>query len=206
MNVVLINGGPHEKGCTNRALSEIQTELKKNGVEAEILWLGKDALAGCRACGVCAKTGRCSVNDLVNQLAPKLVEADGVIFGSPVHYAAASGNITAFLDRFFYTYGKKMAGKPGAVVVSCRRGGASAAFDQLNKYFTICNMPIVSSQYWNQVHGATAAEVEKDEEGLQTMRTLARNFAWLLSCIEAGKKAGIAFPEREAPLRTNFIR
>ncbi len=146
------------------------------------------------------------MEDTVNEFAPKAQSADGFIFGSPVHYASASGAITSFMDRAFYSAGKYMTGKPAANIVSCRRGGASASFDQLNKYFTINCMPIVSSQYWNQVHGSKPEDVLKDEEGLQTMRTLARNMAWLLRCIEAGKAAGINFPEREPVIRTNFIR
>ena len=136
----------------------------------------------------------------------KAGEADGYIFGSPVHYAAASGALTSFMDRAFYSGGSKMTGKPAAAVVSCRRGGASAAFDQINKYFTINCMPVVGSQYWNQVHGGKAEEVKQDEEGMQTMRTLGNNMAWLLSCIEAGKEKGITFPEREPVIRTNYIR
>ena len=146
------------------------------------------------------------MNDVVNEFVEKAASADAFVFGSPVHYAAASGSITSFLDRAFYSGGSVFADKPGAAVVSCRRGGATATFDQINKYFTICNMPIVSSQYWNMVHGNTPEEVVQDEEGMQTMRTLASNMAWLLKCIEAGKKAGIAMPVREEKLRTNFIR
>lgn len=206
MKVILINGSPHEKGCTHRALSEIASTLASCGVESEILWLGTEAISGCRGCLACTKLGKCVVNDKVNEFAPKLLEADGVVFGSPVHYAAASGAVTAFMDRLFYAYGKKLAGKPACAVFSCRRGGASAAFDQLNKYFTISSMPIVSGQYWNMVHGSTPADVEQDGEGLQIMRSLGRNMAWLLSCIEAGKEKGILFPEKEPPIRTNFIR
>ena len=146
------------------------------------------------------------MDDTVNVFVEKAKSADGFVFGSPVHYAAASGSITSFLDRAFYGKGSVFQGKPGAAVVSCRRGGAAAAFDQLNKYFTISCMPIVSSQYWNQVHGNTPEEVRRDEEGLQTMRTLGNNMAWLLKCIESGKENGITFPEREAALKTNFIR
>ena len=206
MKVVLINGSPHEKGCTHRALTEIAHTLEESGVEAKILWLGKDAIAGCRGCGACAKLGKCVIEDAVNALAPHILEADGVVFGSPVHYAAASGAITAFMDRLFYSSSRRLAGKPACAVFSCRRGGASAAFDQLNKYFTISSMPIVSGQYWNMVHGSKPEDVEEDREGLQVMRSLGRNMAWLLSCIEAGKEKGILFPEKEAPIRTNFIR
>ena len=161
----------------------------------------------CTGCGACAKTGEgCFRKDVVNEFVAKAGEADGYIFGSPVHYAAASGALTSFMDRAFYSGGSKMTGKPAAAVVSCRRGGASAAFDQINKYFTINCMPVVGSQYWNQVHGGKAEEVKQDEEGMQTMRTLGNNMAWLLSCIEAGKEKGITFPEREPVIRTNYIR
>jgi multimeric flavodoxin WrbA len=206
MKVVLINGSPHINGCTQRALEEIANVLKAEGIEASILPLGSELIAGCRGCGFCAKAGRCIIDDAVNRLAPLLTEADGLVFGSPVHYAAASGTITSFMDRLFYAYGKKLQGKPACAVVSCRRGGASAAFDQLNKYFSISSMPIVTSQYWNMVHGSSAEQVVMDEEGLQTMRGLGKNMAWLLRCIEVGKAQGILFPEREAPKRTNFIR
>ncbi len=206
MKVLLLNGSPKANGCTYTALCEVAKALEKNGVETEIVQVGAAPVAGCIGCGACAKTGKCFVEDGVNEFVEKAKEADGFVFGSPVHYAAASGAITSFLDRAFYGKGAVFAGKPGAAIVSCRRGGASAAFDQLNKYFTISNMPIVSSQYWNQVHGNTPEEVKQDEEGMQTMRTLGNNMAWLLSCIKAGKAAGITFPEREPALKTNFIR
>lgn len=206
MKVILVNGSPHEHGCTYTALKEIEKTLSECGVESEIFWIGNKPIAGCIGCGACAKLHRCFVDDIVNEFTKKAEDADGFIFGSPVHYAAASGAITSFMDRAFYSGGRAMRGKPAANIVSCRRGGASAAFDQLNKYFTINCMPIVSSQYWNQVHGSCPEDVMKDEEGLQTMRTLARNMAWLLRCIEAGKAAGINFPEKEPVIRTNFIR
>lgn len=206
MKVILVNGSPHEKGCTYTALCEVEKALNKNGIETEIFWVGSKPISGCIGCGACGKLGRCFSVDTVNEFTEKAQSADGFIFGSPVHYAAASGSITSFMDRAFYSGGRFLSGKPAANIVSCRRGGASAAFDQLNKYFTINNMPIVSSQYWNQVHGNTPEQVLQDEEGLQTMRTLGNNMAWLLKCIEAGKAAGIEFPEREAPIRTNFIR
>lgn len=206
MKVILVNGSPKAKGCTYTALCEVADALEKNGIETEIFQVGAAPVAGCIGCGACLKTGTCFVEDGVNKFVEKAKAADGFVFGSPVHYAAASGAMTSFLDRAFYGKGAVFAGKPGAVVVSCRRGGASAAFDQLNKYFTISNMPVVSSQYWNQVHGNTPEEVRRDEEGLQTMRTLGNNMAWLLKCIDAGKKAGITFPEREPAIKTNFIR
>ena len=207
MKVLLVNGSPHKEGCTYTALREVAEALEKNGVETEIIWLGVGEIAGCIGCGACAKNGEgCFRKDIVNDFVEKAVQADGYIFGTPVHYAAASGALTSFMDRAFYSGGAKMAGKPAATVVSCRRGGASATFDQINKYYTINNMPVVSSQYWNQVHGSKAGEVVKDEEGMQTMRTLGNNMAWLLRCIEAGKEKGILFPEREPVIRTNYIR
>lgn len=206
MKVLLVNGSPREQGCTYAALCEVARALNGCGVETEIVQVGAAPVAGCIGCGACLKTGRCFVDDDVNAFVEKAKDADGFVFGSPVHYAAASGALTSFLDRAFYGKSAVFAGKPGAAVVSCRRGGASAAFDQINKYFTISGMPVVSSQYWNQVHGNTPEEVRRDEEGMQTMRTLGRNMAWLLSCIEAGKKAGVTFPEREPAIKTNFIR
>lgn len=206
MKVILVNGSPKKNGCTYTALTEVAGALGKNGIETEIFQVGNKPLAGCMGCGACLKTGKCFMDDTVNEFVEKAKEADGFVFGSPVHYAAASGAITSFLDRAFYGKGSVFAGKPGASVVSCRRGGASAAFDQLNKYFTISSMPVVSSQYWNQVHGTTPEEVRQDEEGMQTMRTLGNNMAWLLKCIELGKKEGISFPEGEKKIATNFIR
>lgn len=206
MKVILVNGSPKAEGCTYTALCEVAGALERHGVETEIFQVGRAPVAGCLGCGACLKTGKCFMDDVVNVFVEKAKAADGFVFGSPVHYAAASGAITSFLDRAFYGKSGVFAGKPGAVVVSCRRGGASAAFDQLNKYFTISNMPIVSSQYWNQVHGNTPEEVRQDAEGMQTMRTLGNNMAWLLGCIGAGKAAGITFPEQEAAVKTNFIR
>lgn len=206
MKVILVNGSPKAKGCTCTALMEVAGALEKNGIETEIFQVGTEPVAGCLGCGACVKSGKCFMDDVVNEFMEKAKEADGFVFGSPVHYAAASGAITSFLDRAFYGKSAVFAGKPGAAVVSCRRGGASAAFDQLNKYFGISGMPVVPSQYWNQVHGNTPEEVKQDEEGMQTMRTLGNNMAWLLKCIEAGKNAGVTYPEREPALKTNFIR
>lgn len=206
MKVILVNGSPKERGCTFRALQEVETELNKNDVETEIFHIGTEPLAGCTGCGACTKTGECVYGDSVNTFVKKAETADGFVFGSPVHYAAASGALTSFLDRAFMSGGGKMRGKIGASVLSCRRGGASASFDQLNKYFTINSMPVVSSQYWNQIHGNTPEEVEQDLEGLQTMRTLGKNMAWLLKCIELGKQAGITIPEQEPKIKTNYIR
>lgn len=206
MKVILVNGSPHEKGCTYTALTEVEKTLNKEGIETEILWLGKEPVAGCIGCGACLKSGRCFRDDVVNTFIEKMSQADGFVFGSPVHFASASGELTSFMDRAFYGRGSLVAGKPAAAVVSCRRGGATAAFDQINKYFSISNMPIVTSQYWNQVHGNTPEQVVQDEEGMQTMRTLGMNMAWLLKCIEAGKKAGIDRPEYEKKIATNYIR
>ncbi len=204
MKVLLVNGSPHESGCTYTALSEIAMQLEKNGIESEIFQIGKDPVRGCIACGACAKLKKCAFNDdRCNILAEKMVAADAVVLGSPVYFAGPNGALCALLDRAFYFSSGRMAGKPGAAVASCRRGGASATFDRLNKYFTISNMPVVSSQYWNMVHGMCAEDVLKDEEGLQTMRTLADNMAWMLKSMEAG---GIEKPQRERKISTNFIR
>lgn len=206
MKVILVNGSPHKSGCTYTALKEIADELEKNGIEAELFWTGNKPLSGCMGCRSCYDTGKCIVDDMVNEFALKASSADGFVFGSPVHYAAPSGFITSFMDRLFYSGGRFLANKPAAAIVSCRRGGASSAFDQLNKYFSINNMPIVTSQYWNMVHGNTPDEVRRDLEGMQTMRTLALNMAWLLKCIDAGKKADIGMPVYEEKQKTNFIR
>ncbi len=206
MKALLINGSPNEKGCTYTALTEVERTLNKNGIETELLWLGNAPVANCVDCGFCRQQGRCVHDDAVNRVIDELDSISALVVGSPVYYAAASGQLCSFMDRLFHSCGRRMAGKLGASVVSCRRGGASAAFDRLNKYFTISNMPIVSSQYWNQVHGNTPEEVMQDEEGLQTMRTLAENMAWLIKCIEAGRRAGIELPEYEKRIGTNFIR
>ncbi len=204
MKILLVNGSPKEKGCTYTALCEVKKGIEETGVEAEIFHVTQTA--GCMGCGACANLGRCIQNDCVNDALKLLDETDGFIFGSPVHYAGASGNITGFMDRLFYAGGSKLAFKPAAAVVSCRRGGASAAFDQLNKYFTINNMPVVSAQYWNMVHGNKPEEVLQDEEGMQNMRTLGRNTAWLVKCIALAKENGIEPPQLEQKIRTNFIR
>lgn len=204
--VLLINGSPNEFGCTYTALKEVADTLQENDVKSEIVYLGKKPIAGCIDCGKCFEIGKCVFNDKVNELLVKMDEYDGIVVDSPVYYAGPTGQICSFLDRLFFASGGKMEGKLAAAVVSCRRGGASAAFDRLNKYFTISNMHIVSSQYWNQVHGFTPEDVRKDEEGMQTMRTLGRNMAWLLKNIEAGKEKGIENPKREPVIMTNFIR
>ncbi|HYE08897.1 MAG TPA: flavodoxin family protein [Patescibacteria group bacterium] len=208
MKVLLINGSPKAQGCTYTALCEVAKELEKENIETEIFHVGSKPIRGCMACGSCFKddSGKCVFDDdNVNIALEKAKAADGFVFGSPVHYAGASGQITSFLDRFFYA-GDGFQYKPGAAIVSCRRGGSTAAFDQLNKYFTIASMPVVSSQYWNMVHGTTPEEVKQDLEGMQTMRTLGKNMAWLLKSIQAGKEAGVTLPEKEPRARTNFIR
>lgn len=204
--VLMINGSPHEFGCTYTALKEVADTLEKNGVETEILYLGIKPVAGCIACGKCSQTGRCVFNDQVNQVLEKLAEYQGIVVGSPVYFAGPTGQICAFLDRLFYCGGDRMKGKVAAAVVSCRRGGATAAFDRLNKYFTISNMHVAGSQYWNQIHGKTPAQAVKDLEGLQTMRTLGQNMAWLIKSIAAGEASGLAAPEYEKTQITNFIR
>lgn len=205
MKVLLINGSPHKNGCTFTALSEVEKTLNKNGIETEFLHI-PSGTEGCKACSSCRKLGKCVVDDAVNDVLANLDSVDGIVVGSPVYFAAASGQLTSFLDRLFYAGGGKFDGKLAAAVVSCRRGGASAAFDQLNKYFLMNCMCVVGSQYWNQVHGSKAEDVLKDEEGLQTMRTLGTQMAWLLKCIATGKKNGLAVPEREEKIKTNFIR
>ena len=206
MKVLLVNGGPHEKGCTYTALEEVSKTLQKNGIETEIIWIGVNPIAGCIGCNACLKTGKCFRNDIVNDFIEKSKEADGFVFGTPVHFASSAGSLTSFMDRVFYGRGDLFKNKPTCCVVSCRRGGATATFDQINKYFSICNMPIVTSQYWNQVHGTNPDEVRKDEEGMQTMRTLGNNMAWLLNCIDVAKKNGVEYPENEKAVKTNFIR
>lgn len=206
MKVLLVNGSPNKNGCTFTALSEVAAQLEKDGVGAEILHLGKQPINDCADCGFCFKNGKCVFGDIVNETAARLGEFDGFVFGASVYYAGPSARLLAFMDRLFYSAGGKLAYKPAAAVVSCRRGGSTASFDRINKYFTINNMPVVSSQYWNQVHGNTPEEVRKDEEGMQTMRRLGRNMAWLLKCIGCGRSNGVNVPDAETVVRTNFIR
>ncbi len=207
MKVLLINGSPHEHGTTFIALSEVAKTLNAEGIDTEIFHIGTRPVHGCIACHHCSKEGRCVFqDDPVNTIIEKAATCDGFIFGSPVHYAGPAGVLHAILDRAFYAGKNAFTYKPGAAVVCCRRGGATASFDSLNKYFTIANMPVVPSQYWNMVHGAVAEDALQDAEGLQTMRTLAHNMAWMLRCFEAGKQAGVALPTAEPPARTNFIR
>ncbi|HHT17796.1 MAG TPA: flavodoxin family protein [Papillibacter sp.] len=202
MKVLLINGSPHKEGCTYTALREVAGALEKNGIETEIFHIGTDPVRGCTACLACFREGKCAFDDdICNELAAKCAEADGIVVGSPVYFAGPNGALTSLLDRIFYSSGRKLWNKPAAAVVSCRRGGASAAFDRLNKYFTINRMPIVSSQYWNSVHGRTPEDVKKDREGLQTMRMLGENMAWLLKSIKDGNAP---LPPVEKPQFTSF--
>ena len=202
MKVVLIHGSPHRKGSTFIALSEVAEALEKEGVQTEIIQLGIKAVQGCIACNKCAELGHCVFQDtLYNQVREALQEADGIVVGSPVYYAGPNGALCALLDRVFYSCSELLAYKAGASVAVCRRGGASATFDRLNKYFTILNMPVVSSQYWNSVHGMRPGEATEDAEGLQTMRMLGRNMAWLLKGVKREER-----PEPELRVMTNFIR
>ena len=210
MNVILVNGSPHEHGCTYTALSEVKNTLEQEGIGTEIFWIGIKPLAGCIACKKCVILKKCVFHDRVNEFLEIAGNFDGYVFGTPVHWAAAGGAITAFMDRVFYA-GMNSGNdvfylKPAAAVVSARRAGTTATFDQLNKYFTLVQMPIISSQYWNMVHGAHAEDVQHDKEGLQTMRTLARNMAYHLKCREAAQKAGLPLPKRENITFTNFVR
>ena len=210
MKVLLVNGSPHKEGCTYTALKEIEKTLNEDGVETEIFWLGTKPIAGCIACKTCVTKGKCVFDDAVNEFVEKAKDVDGFIFGTPVHYAAASGAITSFMDRVFYSAGssgnaKIFRYKPAAAICSARRAGTTSTYDQLNKYFGINNMPIISSRYWNMVHGSTPEDVKKDEEGMQIMRILGRNMAYFLKCIDAGKKAGVELPKTEKTIFTNYI-
>ena len=212
MKVLLVNGGPHKEGCTYTALTEVAKTLNEEGIETEIFLIGNKPIGGCIACKKCKELGMCVFDDVVNVFIEKAKEADGFIFGSPVHYAGATGNMTGFMDRVFYAPFQSGKGniflfKPAATVISARRAGTTATYDQLNKYFGISQMPIISSRYWNMVHGATPDDVRKDEEGMQIMRILGRNMAYYLKCIEAGKEKGIELPKQEEKINfTNFIR
>lgn len=204
MKVLLINGSPHREGNTFIALSEVAETLRMLGDEAEMVWIGNRPVRGCIACGSCAKTGKCAFDDdVMPEILAKAAEADGIVVGSPVYYAGPNGALCAVLDRMFYSGGRFLQRKPAAAVVVCRRGGASAAFDRLNKYFTMSNMPVVPSQYWNSVHGHKPGEAAQDAEGLQTMRTIARNMHWMLHGLDAGRADSV---NPEPSERTNFIR
>ncbi|MCR5180363.1 MAG: flavodoxin family protein [Bacteroidaceae bacterium] len=206
MKVLLINGSPRERGNTFRALTEVAQAIEAEGVETEIISIGKQAVQGCIACGMCGRTGgRCTFRDDLYYRVWRAIKdgIDGLVIGSPVYYGGPNGSLCALLDRVFYSLGADLRFKPGASVVVCRRGGASAAFDRLNKYFGILNMPLVSSQYWNLAYGQAPGEVEQDEEGMQTMRSLGRNMAWMVKRLNVREEG---HPEMESPLRTNFIR
>ncbi len=205
MKIILLNGSPRQE-CTYTALKIIAEEIEKNGIETEIINIGKKPISGCIACGSCKTTGKCAIDDGVNEFIEKMKDADGLIVGTPVHYASASGAVTSFMDRASFSGGKYLMYKPAAAVASCRRGGASVSLDQINKYFGILNMPVVSSNYWNMVHGSCAEDVLKDEEGVQTMRILGKNMSWIVKLIENGKKDGIIHPEPEQKIMTNYVR
>ncbi len=205
MKVLMINGSPHAKGNTYIALHEMEQIFAAEGIETELLHVGNKDIRGCIACGSCAKNGKCVFEDLVNETAPKFEACDGLVVASPVYYASANATLIAFLDRLFYSTGFDKTMKVGASVVAARRGGLSATFDELNKYFTITGMPVASSQYWNSIHGRAQGEAAQDAEGLQTMRTLARNMTFLMKSIALGKEQ-YGLPEKEAPERTHFIR
>lgn len=206
MKVLLINSSAHEKGCTYRALSEVAMSLNKEGIETEIVQL-KDPINDCIGCGACKKTGECIIkNDMINDFVKKAKDFDGFVFGSPVYYAHPSGRLLSFMDRIFYSGSSAFAYKPAAAVVSARRGGTTASLDVIMKHFMINKMPVISSSYWNMVHGNKPEQVENDLEGLQTMRVLGQNMAWILKCIEAGKNNGISVPVPEEKIWTNFIR
>lgn len=211
MKVLLFNGSPHNQGCTFTALKEISNTLNEEGIESEIFHVGNEAIKSCMACRACANLGKCVVNDRVNEFVELMEKCDGLIIGSPVHYASSSGATVAFLDRAFFS--ASMSGrrhifehKPGSSIASARRAGTTATLDQLNKYFTISQMPIISGRYWNMVHGSNPDEVRQDLEGMQNMRILARNMAWHLKCQQAAKEAGIEMPKKEETIWTNFIR
>ena len=210
MKVLLVNGSPHKEGCTYTALSEVGKALEAEGIEVGTFWIGVKPLSGCIACKTCVSKHKCVFDDTVNQFLDIAGEYDGFVFGTPVHWGGASGAITSFMDRAFYADlcggGERFLLKPAAAVISARRAGTTATWDQINKYFALMQMPIVSSRYWNIVHGAAPEQVRKDLEGMQTMHILGKNMAFFLKCKEAGLAAGIPLPEREAVTFTNFIR
>lgn len=205
MKVLILNGSPRVGGNTTTAIAELEKVFREEGVEVETVQVGTRDIRGCIACGRCAETGRCVFDDIVNELAPKLEAADGLVVASPVYYASANATLVACLTRLFYSSHFDKSMKVGASVVCARRGGCSATFDELNKFFTIAGMPVASSQYWNSIHGRAPGEAEQDEEGRQTMRTLARNMTFLMRSIALGREK-YGLPQREAPIRTNFIK
>lgn len=205
MKVLMINGSPHKEGNTYIALHEMERIFQEKGVETEIVHIGNKTIRGCVACYSCMKTGKCAIDNLVNEIAPKFAECDGLIIGSPVYFASANGTLISFLDKLFYSSHIDKTMKVGACAVVARRGGLSATFDELNKYFTISGMPVASGQYWNSIHGREIGEAAQDKEGLQGMRTLARNMIFLMKSIALGKEA-YGIPEKETFQRTNFIR
>jgi multimeric flavodoxin WrbA len=205
MKVLLINGSPNANGCTFTALSEVAKTLNENGVDTEIVHVGNKDIRGCIGCRKCRENDKCVFNDLVNEVAPRFTECDGIIVGSPVYFSSANGSVVSFLDRLFYSVSCDKTMKVGAAVVSARRTGCSSTFDVLNKYFSISGMPIAPSQYWNEVHGYTPDDVRKDEEGMQTMRVLGRNMAFLIKSIALGKER-YGLPEKETRIFTHFIR
>lgn len=211
MKVLLINGSPNEKGCTYTALNEVAQTLNQENIETTIFHIGTEPIAPCRDCRACAKLQKCVIDDSVNELLATIKDYDGFVVGSPVHYASASGVISPFLDRLFFAGSRVPSGnpfrlKPATAVVSCRRAGSTATIDQLNKYFLINQMPIISGRYWNMVHGSNPEQVKQDLEGLQNMRIIAKNMAWFLKCKEAGINAGLTLPDAEETIYTNFIR
>ena len=205
MKVLIINGSPRVNGNTAMAIAEMEKIFASNGVETKTLQVGNQAVRGCMACGGCAKSGKCVVDDIVNEAAPILAECDGMVVASPVYYASANGTLVSFLDRLFYSSSCDKTMKVGASIAVARRGGCSATFDELNKYFTISGMPVASSQYWNSAHGRTPGEAVQDEEGMQTMRTLAKNMIFLMKSIALGKEE-FGLPEKEVKIPTSFIR
>ena len=210
MKVLLVNGSPHKEGCTYTALTEVGAALNQSGIDTDVFWIGNKPLSGCIACKSCIQKNRCVFDDTVNEFLELARDYDGFVFGTPVHWGGAAGAITSFLDRVFYADlnggGNRFLLKPAAAVMSARRAGTTATWDQMNKYFGLMQMPIITSRYWNMVHGAKPEDVKQDAEGLQTMRVLGRNMAWFLRCKEAGEKAGVHLPEQEPMTFTNFIR
>ncbi len=206
MKVLLVNGSSHRNGCTYTALEEAAIALNKEDIDTEIFQLGNPEIRDCCGCQACRRLGKCVYDDVVNVFVEKACDFDGFIFGTPVYYAHPSGRLLSFMDRAFYSGKSAFAYKPAASIASARRSGTTASFDVLNKYFTINNMPIISSVYWNNIHGNNAEQAKEDYEGLQTMRVLGRNMAWILKCIETGRKMGIVKPEQEDKIKTNFIR